>query len=190
MPVATAPAPALAPAPPRPVDLKAVQDALMAPGLVTIAPLTFNQLIIELAKFLKTQVDDVVFTDHKQTITANYITIYNDVHKALGPAPATSEIAAPPPKKAAALVKNPAQKHHDSDSEEVKSDGSESGSDYEMSDKASTGASLASEPASRITFTLSKTSLNNTNIDGTSGRPKRAAAANVNYSAFMNSDNR
>ena len=43
--VATAPAPALAPAPPRPVDLQAVQAALRAPGLVTIAPLTFNQLM-------------------------------------------------------------------------------------------------------------------------------------------------
>ena len=135
--VATAPAPALATAPPRPVNLQDVQSALKAPGLVTVAPLTYNQLIIELAKSLQTQVDDGVFIYHKSTIIANYVNIYNDVVY-----------------------------------------------------KASTGASLASESAPRITFTLSNTSMKSTNIDETSGRPKRAAAANVTYSAFMNIDDR
>ncbi len=145
--VSAALAPALAPAPPRPVDLQAVQAALKA--IVTIAPLTFNQLIIELAKFLRTQVNDPVFTNHRQAISECYVEIYNDVRKTLGPAPVPSAITAPPPKKAAAPVKQKGkqQTHHDSDSEEHSDDGSDDGNVWSSS-RSSSSSSRSSRRSS------------------------------------------
>jgi hypothetical protein len=63
------------------VGLKEVQAALNAPGLVTLIPLSFNQLKMELAKKLLIQADDEVFSEHKQAIKDSYVKAYSDACK-------------------------------------------------------------------------------------------------------------
>jgi hypothetical protein len=143
------------------VGLKEVQAAMIAPGLVTKVPLSFNQLKAELAKKLHIEVDDAVFSEHKQAIKDNYIKVYSSVCQssdqapALTPAAAKKPVSLPskaaaPPAKASALAKSAAlpakssaravptkkaKKRNESESEEEESDASESGSDSDESEE-------------------------------------------------------
>jgi len=78
------------------VGLREVQAALKAPGLVTSSPLSFNQLKVELAKRLRIQPDDEVFTQQKQAIQENYVKVYY-------------EVCAPPKQRSCAANPSPAE---------------------------------------------------------------------------------
>ena len=142
------------------VGLKEVQAALIAPGLVTTSPLSFNQLKIELAKKLHIQADDEVFSEHKQAIKDSYVKVFNDVCKPRPEAPAPAKKkTAPPPKKAPAPAKKPAaKKRQDSESEEEEeSDGSESASESEESDRGGRkGSAFSSDPEVRRLMGIAK----------------------------------
>jgi hypothetical protein len=68
------------------ITLKDVQAALYAPGLVTLTPLGFNQLKVEIAKRLHIDVSDSVFSDHKQAIRESYLEVYKKLREASKPA--------------------------------------------------------------------------------------------------------